>query len=58
MNSQLDFFQIHLSNGNVAVISAFKHDLVKHTSLSLISSCVACLGGESKGERVSTTHEK
>ena len=52
------FFPKPSEQWKLTVISAFKHDLVKHTSLSLIPSCVACLGGEKKGERVSMTYER
>lgn len=45
-------------NGNVALTSGFKHDLLKDNSLSIMSSCVPSLGGERKRERVPKTHER
>lgn len=44
------FFSHPSEQWNVALTSRFKHDLIKHTSLSLSPSCVACLGGERKEE--------
>ena len=58
VNFRWDFFSSpSRTNGNVALTSGFKHDLVKDNPLSIISSCVPFLGGERKRERVPKTHE-
>lgn len=55
--SMPSYISFKLSNGYVALTSGSKYNLIKHPSLSLISSCVTCQRGKGKAGRVPRTNK-